>query len=168
MFYILDKVGRIIGSADGPVDVEDLSSRGESMVTSELDLSPDRIEVVGFPTNPVIVEKKLPTSFPKIILTTTAKDTDGDGLPEILADGKSKASITATLQDAEGKVIQDPIEVHFRTSAGRLSRRSVTAQDGQATVQLTASRETVMASVSVFAKGFEPVNLDLEFGPPEK
>ncbi len=165
MFYILDKNGRVIATACQPVDVGDLASRGEILVTSELNLPLDQVEAIGLPAQPVIAEKKVRSSFSKIILTTTAKDTDGDGLPELPADGKSKRSITATLQDAEGNVINDPIEVQYRTSAGTLSSRSITAEGGKATVQLTSSRETVMATVYAFTGGFEPASLGLEFVP---
>jgi hypothetical protein len=63
--------------------------------------------------------------------------------------------------------MQDSIEVQFRTSAGTLSRRSAVTKDGQATVRLTSSRETVMATVTVFAEGFEPARLSLEFVPTQ-
>src|SRR5690348_1050358 len=108
MFYILNKAGQIIGSADGPVDVEDLASRGESIIASETNVPPDRAEVLGFPTNPIVAERKRLISAPKIVLTTAAKDADGDGLPEIPANGRTKAAITATLQDAEGGLLQEP------------------------------------------------------------
>jgi hypothetical protein len=168
MYYILDKLGRIVGWVDGPVDADDLASRGESLVESELSLPLDMVEVVGFPSNPAIVEKKELPPSPKLELSTTAKDTDGDGLPELPANGKSKTSITATLRSAEGEVLDQPVTVLFRTSAGALSHRSVTAAKGKAKVSLTSSLETVEANVTASAEGFEPANLVLEFVPPGK
>ena len=166
MHYILDKSGRVVGWADGPVDTGDLASRGESLVASELNLPSDLVEVVGFPSNPAIVQKKTLSSGPRLELSTTAKDADGDGLPELPADGRSQAGITAVLRSAEGEVLHQPITVQFRTSAGSLSHRSVTAGDGKATTTLTSSVETVEANVTVSAGGFESAGLVLEFVPP--
>lgn len=168
MFYILNRNGRIVASVNGPVDLEDLASRGETLVVSELSLPLDQLMVQGFPSKPIIVKKPSPIPLSKIELTTMAKDTDGDGLPELPADGRSKTSITATLYGAAGNLIQEPIEVRFRTSAGALSQRHVTTEHGRATVQLTASRETVMANVRASAEGFESSILDLEFIPVTK
>jgi hypothetical protein len=167
MIYILDKNGHIVGSADGPVNVDDLASRGESTVVSELALPLAGLEVVGFPTGPTIIERRLPGVVGTITLTTTAEDADGDGLPELPANGRSQTTLTAMLRDTEGREIQEPIDVRFRTSAGTLSRRTVSAENGLATVRLTASRETVLASVRASAAGFASADLDLEFVPPE-
>ena len=167
MVYIVDRTGRIVSSADGPVNSEDLASRGESTVASELVLPLARLEVVGFPDSPTVVEKPSPAFSGTITLTTTAEDADGDGVPELPANGRSQATLTATLRDTEGREIQEPIDVRFRTSAGSLSRRTVSTENGLATVRLRASRETVLVSVRASAAGFEPANLDLEFVPPE-
>lgn len=167
MYYILDKTGRIVGSADGPVDANDLAARGEAAVSSELTLPIERVDVVGDPARPILVAKEIP-ALSQIVLSTSAPDADGDGLAELPADGESEAEITATLQDALGEVITDPVEVEFRTSAGALSSRSAVSKKGKASVDLTASRETVMASVSAWAKGFEPVSIEFEFLPVEK
>ena len=167
MIYILDKNGRIVGSADGPVNVDDLASRGERIVVSELALPLGQLGVIGFPDSPTIIENRLPGFAGTITLTTTAEDADGDGLPELPANGRSQATVTATLRDIEGREIHEPIDVRFRTSAGTLSRRTVRTENGLATVRLTASRETVLVSVRAFAAGFESASLDLEFVPPE-
>ena len=167
MYYILDKTGRIVGSADRPVDMNDLAARGEVAVTSELTLPIERVDVLGDPAKPMLVAKEIP-ALSTIVLSTSAPDTDRDGLAELPADGESGAEITATLQDALGEVITDPVEVEFRTSAGALSSRSAITKKGKASVELTASRETVMASVSAWARGFQPVSIEFEFLPVEK
>jgi hypothetical protein len=164
MFYILDKLGRVIGSADGSVNTEDLASRGEVAVSSELILPIDEVDVAGNAANPTLVKRQV-VNAPKIVLNTSAKDTDGDGFPELPADGKSKAEITATLYDALGTVVDEQVEVTFRTSAGVLFARWVNTKKGEAKVTLTAGNETVMASVSASAEGFEPASIEFEFLP---
>jgi hypothetical protein len=165
MYYILDRDGRVVGSADGPPDSDDLASRGERAVPSTLDLPPFRVEVHGFPDRPTVVEIAAPAAGPAIVLTTSAEDRDGDGIPDLPANGRSRVTITATLQDQAGNVVAEPVEVYFRTSAGTLSHRSVTTEEGQASVRLTSSRETVTAAVSATAAGYTPARLELEFAP---
>ena len=167
MYYILDRTGPIVGSADGLVDATDLATRGEIAVPSELNLEIAHVDVVGSRQEPILIAKEIPAPMP-IVLATSAQDTDGDGLAELPADGESKAEITATLYDALGEVIKDNVEVQFRTSAGALSSRYAVTKKGQATVELKASRETVMASVSASAAGFEPATIEFEFLPEEK
>ena len=165
MYYIVDKHGQVIGSADGPVDANDLASRGERAIHSNLDLPPFHVELGGTPDQPTIVEIAAPPAGPEIVLTTSAEDRDGDGIPELPANGRSKVTIAATLQDEAGNVVSDPVEVQFRTSAGTLSHRTMRTDGGHATVQLTSSRETVTATVRVTAAGFAPAQLELEFAP---
>lgn len=103
---------------------------------------------------------------PIIELTTDAQDTDGDGLPEIPADGESKATITATIKDAEGKVltrVKKPVT--FRTTRGILSARNVTPTRGEANVTLTSILETVTATVTATAEGCRPTRFSIEFLP---
>jgi hypothetical protein len=165
MIYIIDRNGKVISSANGPVNEDDLATRGEMAVVSDLVLPLERAAVSGFPDQPAIVESAPPAQA-KIILTTTAKDTDGDGLPEILADGQSQAQITAQLLDADGKPVKGAPVVQFRTTAGALSQRSVPCSKGKASVQLRANLDTVAVTVSAFADGFQGARLQLEFVPP--
>ena len=71
MFYIVDKLGRKVGSADGPVDAKDLAARGEVVVASELNLPIQRVDVTGDPSKAVLVAKQ-DASVRKIILQTSA------------------------------------------------------------------------------------------------
>ncbi|MGB8698138.1 MAG: Ig-like domain-containing protein, partial [Thermosynechococcaceae cyanobacterium] len=90
---------------------------------------------------------------PQIHLTTTALDTDGDGYPELKADGVSRALITAEIKRATGELVLDNVLLNFRTTGGSLSSRRVTTQSGNATVELTASLETVLVTVTASAEG---------------
>ncbi|MCE7989153.1 MAG: hypothetical protein DYG89_48990 [Caldilinea sp. CFX5] len=112
---------------------------------------------------PIGLEKKAPPL--RIKLTTDAPDTDGDGLPEVVADGQSKATITAELRDIHGKVVPQTIPFTFRTTGGALSSRKVTAIAGRALVELTAALETVSVTVRATAEGAEEGSLVLEFIP---
>jgi hypothetical protein len=116
--------------------------------------------------NPTGLEPKPKPSI--IELTTDAKDTDGDGLPEIPADSESKATITATIKDAEDKVltrVKKPIT--FRTTRGILSARNVAPTKGKAKVTLTSILETVTATVTATAEGCRPARISIEFLPVE-
>lgn len=114
---------------------------------------------------PIGVERK-PT-LPKIYLTTTAQDTDGDGLPELAADAKSKASITANVKDANGNIVNKDFMLTFRTTGGSLSGRRVEAKHGTATVELTSTVETITVTVSASAEGIQSGSLTFELMPPE-
>jgi hypothetical protein len=114
---------------------------------------------------PVGVERK-PT-LPKIILTTNAQDTDGDGLPELPADAHSKATITAEVQDARGNRVNKELILAFRTTGGTLSARRVETKHGTATVELTSTVETIAVTVSASAEGAQSGALMFELMPPE-
>jgi len=114
---------------------------------------------------PVGVERK-PT-LPKIHLHTDARDTDGDGLPELFADAKSKAVITVEVKDAMDRMVQEDVLLTLRTTGGTLSARRVQAKGGTASVELTASVETITVTVTVSAEGMQSGALTFEFMPPE-
>jgi hypothetical protein len=114
---------------------------------------------------PIGVERK--PALPKIHLTTNAQDTDGDDLPELVADAKSKATITAELKDAKGERLKRDFIMIFKTTGGTLSARRVAAKDGKATVELTSSVETVLVTVSASGEGVQGDSLSFEFMPPE-
>ena len=168
MYVILDRTGKIIGTSDLPVNLDDLSKRGEIAVFSDLNLPLLQLEVVGFPATPEIRAKSAPSALPKLLLISSAEDTDGDGFPELPADGTSQASLVVLLHDDKSQAILDPVEVHLRTSAGALSHRKVVAKGGRVQVKLTASQETVMANIRASAAGFEPAELTFEFVPPDE
>lgn len=112
---------------------------------------------------PIGVERK--HSQPKIYLTTNAVDTDGDGIPELIADAQSKATIKAEIKNARGELIKEDLLLYFKTTGGTLSARRTTAQGGEATVELTSSLETVSVIVEVSAEGVTGTSIEFEFMP---
>lgn len=115
---------------------------------------------------PVGVERK--PKPPQIHLSTNAVDSDGDGLPELPADGQSKATITIEVKGTDGKLIQDELPLNISTTAGALSDRRISTQNGQATVEFTSSMETVTAVITVDAEGAKSASLTFEFMPPKQ
>jgi hypothetical protein len=113
---------------------------------------------------PVGIERK--PSLPRIHLTTNAPDTDGDGLPELPADGQSKATIAIEVRDVHGKLIEEERTLNLKTTGGALSARRITTSNGQATVDLTSSLETVSVTIEVAAEGVRSASLSFEFMPP--
>lgn len=105
-------------------------------------------------------------NLPKIHLTTNAVDTDGDGLPEIIADGKSKATITIEVKNSQGEHVSDNINLSLKTTGGTLSARRLSVSGGQATVELTSSLETVSVVVEVSGEDIQGASLAFEFMPP--
>jgi hypothetical protein len=114
---------------------------------------------------PVGIERK-PT-LPTIHLITNAPDTDGDGLPELPADAKSKATITVEVRDTKGSIVNRDFVLNFRTTGGTLSARRIEAKGGTAMVELTSTVETVAVTVSASAEGTQSGSLTFEFMPPE-
>ena len=84
---------------------------------------------------PIGAERK--PALPRIHLATNAKDTDGDSFPELVADGKSKALITAEVRDERDKIVKGEFTLNFRTTGGFLSARRVEVKSGKAQVELT-------------------------------
>ena len=168
MYFILDITGKPIGTSDQAVNLDDLSTRNEIAVFSNLELQLHQVEVIGFPDNPVIQPISALPTLPKLFLVTSAEDTDGDGFPELPANGQTQATVDVFLRDHNGQPIADPIDVHFRTSAGAISHRKVVAKGGKASIKLRAGQDTVMAHVKASAEGFESAELTFEFIPPSE
>lgn len=101
----------------------------------------------------------------KIHLTTTSVDTDGDDLPELIADGQDTATITIEVKNSQGEIVKEDLNLMIKTTAGRLSARRIKAMNGQATVQLTSATETVTAKVSVSGEGLQDSSITFEFMP---
>jgi hypothetical protein len=114
---------------------------------------------------PIGAERKPPQ--PRIRLSTNAKDTDGDSLPELTADGTSKAKITVEVRDEREKLVKRDFTVQLKTTAGSLSSRRIQAKDGKAQVELTSSLETVTATVTASGEGLKAAEMTFEFMPPE-
>lgn len=112
---------------------------------------------------PIGIERK--PSLPKIHLTTNAVDSDGDEIPELIADGKSKATITIEVKNSREEFITEELTLNLKTTGGTLSARRVTTNTGQATVELTSSLETVSVTVEVSAEGVKGSSIEFEFMP---
>jgi hypothetical protein len=97
--------------------------------------------------------------LPFLALTCDAADSDGDGIPDLPAEGSSVAHVTAKTSDG------GDVDVTFRTTRGSLGRRSVHTAQGSAVVELRAATETVAAVVNATAQGYRPGKLHLEFVP---
>lgn len=104
---------------------------------------------------------------PKISLSTNAKDTDGDGLPELKADGISKATIDIAIRNPTTKadLYKKPVALRINTTGGRLSERRLTTKTGTASVELTATTDTVTITVSVEADDMETQQIVFELMP---
>lgn len=113
---------------------------------------------------PIGVERK--PKPPRIFLSTSATDSDGDGLPELPADSQTKVTITAEVKNSSGEILPDDRQIQFTTTAGTLSARKVQTQMGQAIVEFNASLETVTATVTATAEGIQGSSITFEFMPP--
>jgi hypothetical protein len=108
------------------------------------------------------------SSLPHIELVIDAPDNDGDGIPEIKADGKSKVQITANIRDEEGKLITNAKNnIHFLTTGGVLSDRVVKCKGGVATTSLQSVKETLTPTVTAFSDGVIKGEMKVEFVHPD-
>ncbi len=102
----------------------------------------------------------------KLLLTTDAEDKDGDGFPELPADGSTAVKVRAAITDLQGNTIKDrTVPVKFRVSRGAISSRQAETKNGIAEVEFTAVAETTQARIMATAPGFEMGTLIVEFIP---
>ncbi len=107
-------------------------------------------------------------NLPHIDLSTEIPDHDGDGIPEIKADGKSKVTITASIRDEEGKVLTHASNnVHFLTTGGVLSDRIVKCKNGVAKTTLQSVKETLTPTITAFTDGVRKGEMKIEFVHPD-
>jgi hypothetical protein len=97
--------------------------------------------------------------LPVLFVTCDAGDSDKDGVPDLPADGKAVAIITARTSDGSDT------PVTFRTTRGALDQRTAQTKGGVATVNLRAATETVALTVTATAEGYRPGRLDMELTP---
>ncbi len=145
---------------------KDLSKLGSVTVQDNIKyaLAPDewqfKLDNKGVPVD---IERKPQPN--KLILSTDAKDTDGDGMPELPADGESKATINIDIKNAKGNLIKEETTLLISTTGGALSDRRITTKTGKAKLTLTASRETVTVTVTAAAEGMADASLTFELMP---
>lgn len=114
-----------------------------------------------------IKELKVESLFQgQIKLTTDAKDRDGDGIPELPADGSSTAKIKANIYNLQGRVMKGKsVKVRFRVSRGAISMREGQTKDGVVEVELMSSVETTQSRIIATADAFESDAMIFEFIP---
>lgn len=101
----------------------------------------------------------------KIELSTDAEDSDGDGMPELKADGKSTARIDIQLMDGI-KPAKKEADLKVSTTGGRLSARMIrTNKSGKASVELQSISETITITVTVSGEGLHTERLTFELMP---
>jgi len=106
--------------------------------------------------------------LPYIELSIDARDHDGDGIPEMKADGKSKVTITASVRDEEGKVVTNASNlIHFLTTGGVLSDRTVKCKNGVAKTTLQSVKETLTPTITAFSDGIREGEIKVEFVHPD-
>jgi hypothetical protein len=103
-------------------------------------------------------------------LTTDAPDISPlNGVPEILADGRSTATIFIQKKTRLGEPLlgeEDNDLVHLRTTRGTLSHRQVRLVRGQAMFTLRSSTDTIVADVTAYGADLKHHMIHIEFAPP--
>ena len=111
---------------------------------------------------PDSIERKPPK--PLIHLSTNAPDKDGNGIPEIIADGKAQCNIMASIRDNNGSILTSyDGSVTFRTTGGVLFDRDVKCKKGVAKTTLRSVEETLTPKITATAPGCIPGEIDIEF-----
>ncbi|WP_455392321.1 Ig-like domain-containing protein [[Eubacterium] cellulosolvens] len=106
--------------------------------------------------------------LPYVDLSIDARDHDGDGIPEMKADGRSKVTITASIRDEEGKIVTNASnEIHFLTTGGVLSDRTVKCKNGVAKTTLQSVKETLTPTITAFSEGIREGEIKVEFVHPD-
>ncbi len=108
------------------------------------------------------------STLPYIDLAIDAPDHDGDGIPEMRADGKSTVTITASIRDEDGSLITNAKnEIHFLTTGGVLSDRIVKCRGGVAKTELRSVKETLTPTITAFSEGMRKGEVNVEFVHPD-
>jgi hypothetical protein len=105
----------------------------------------------------------------QVELKTALVDLDGDGIPELPADGVATAHMTAQFVDHEGNALKPKgTRVSFRVTRGALSSRAIEIVNGRAEVDWKSPVETVQARITASAEGYQESTFALEFIPPDE
>ncbi len=143
---------------------------GPSYIKALENMDPRQERIEGNVKRKKIQDFKITPRFQgRIELTTEAVDRDGDGLPELPADGKSATRVKAHIKDLRGRACKkETVAVRFQVSRGAIAQRMVESRSGVAEVAFTAAAETTEAQVMAFADGYEGDALIFEFIPVEE
>lgn len=82
-------------------------------------------------------------------LNILASDSDADGVKDIEANSKSRATCIITKRDCNGNTIPDDDIIRISTTHGRLSDEKMRLKDGVASFWIQSSTETVEAEIRV-------------------
>jgi hypothetical protein len=173
------KTGEITGSfraSDNQLLPKPLNEEDETVEVTDPEqlralatMTPRDTRIVGsVDRGKIRVLKVEPRHRGRVVLTCDHKDQDGDGRPELPADGKTVAKITATLHDLKGNVLKEQLPVRFQVDRGALSRREVAAEAGVAVVEYRTVAETVRATITATAEGLERGRLEVDMLPEEE
>ncbi len=101
---------------------------------------------------------------PFIQIKTDAADKDGNGIPEIIANGKDQCAITASVRDHNGSLMThfDGM-ITFRTTGGVLFERDVMCKNGVAKTTLKSVEETLTPIITASSLGCIPGEIEIEF-----
>jgi hypothetical protein len=118
--------------------------------------------------NPIGIE---PRPWLSLKLSTTAPDGDGDGLYELVAQGKKAATalqsavVQVQVMDGE-KTSNAQVKVMLSTTGGSLSSRILTTDGkGQASATLTSGSETVTITVTASGENMDGSSITFEVLP---
>ncbi len=114
---------------------------------------------------PIEISPKQPQ--PHLELSTDIPDRDRNGIPELKADGKSKATITASIRDSTGKLITNANnDVHFETTGGVILKRLVKCKNGVAKTTLQSVHETITPKITAYSESCKKGTIKIEFIHP--
>jgi hypothetical protein len=103
------------------------------------------------------------------VLTTDLPDLDGDGTPELPADGRASVRIKVQVLDEGGRALRtNPPQVKVQTSRGTISKRMLKLDRGAGEVELRTVQETTPVQITATASGYESASLTLEFIPADE
>jgi hypothetical protein len=107
-------------------------------------------------------------SLPYIEISIDAPDHDGDGIPELKADGKSTVTITASIRNEDGSLVRNAKnEIHFLTTGGVLADRYVKCKGGVAKTSLQSVKETLTPTITACTDGARKGEMKVEFVHPD-
>lgn len=101
-------------------------------------------------------------------ITTSAVDTDGDGYPDIEANGTDSCTVTIRKLDNQGVISEGTDEIWVSTTNGRINFIHGNLVNGQKVITLISSTETVLADIKIIAKNsfITDGRIQIMFRPP--
>ncbi len=140
-------------------NVSAVSIQNDARIANELYKYEFKFDRMG---EPLGLDLKM--SKPYIELTTDIADKNNDGIPELKADGRSKAAITVCVRDHTGELLIDNVrEIVFKTTGGRLKKKIVKIKNGAAKTHLQSVKETKTITITATANGCRNGKLQLDF-----